>query len=81
MAFSHLCGASLGGILASNGDPDQTPQSAASDHGLHCLHQIQKFLYNMIHVIIQTNLTFNCWRWHGPKRYDKGESTRINWLM
>ena len=24
-------------LFANNGDPDQTPQSAASDLGLHCL--------------------------------------------
>ena len=24
-------------LLANNGDPDQTPRSAASDLGLHCL--------------------------------------------
>ena len=27
----------LTAILANNADPDQTPQNAASDHGLHCL--------------------------------------------
>ena len=27
----------MGKLFANNGDPDQTPRSAASDLGLHCL--------------------------------------------
>ena len=32
------------GTLANSVDPDQTPQNAASDQGLHCLHLVQEFL-------------------------------------
>ena len=28
----------INGTLANSVDPDQTPQTAASDQGLHCLH-------------------------------------------
>ena len=31
------------GTLANSADPDQTPQNAASDQGLHCMHYIQKY--------------------------------------
>ena len=31
---------------AKSADPDQTPQNAASDLGLHFLHQIQNFYIN-----------------------------------
>ena len=41
--------------MANSEDPDQTPQNAASDQGLHCLHQIQEFLLNV--AIIKTNQT------------------------
>ena len=30
------------GILANSADHDQTPRSAASDHGLHCLFKLQE---------------------------------------
>ena len=30
------------GTLANSADPDQTPQNAASDQGLHCLLKLQK---------------------------------------
>ena len=30
------------GTLADSVDPDQTPQNAASDHGLHCLLKLQE---------------------------------------
>ena len=36
MYFYTTC--SIKGTLANNVDPDQTPQNAASDQGLHCLH-------------------------------------------
>ena len=42
------------GTPANSVDPDQTPQNAASDEGLHCLLYIQKFLRN---IIIKTNQT------------------------
>ena len=29
-------------VLANRADPDQTPQNAASDQGLHCLQIVQK---------------------------------------
>ena len=29
--------------MAKSVDPDQMPQNAASDQGLHCFHQIQGF--------------------------------------
>ena len=35
---------SIIGTLANSVDPDQTPQSAASDQGLHCLHYEHEFL-------------------------------------
>ena len=35
------------GTLTNIADPDQTPQNAASDQGLHCLHYIQEFLQNI----------------------------------
>ena len=38
----------LKGTLANNVDPDQTPHSAASDQGLHCLHQIYNSLLAMV---------------------------------
>ena len=36
--LTHLSLASHKGTVANNVDPDQTPQNAASDQGLHCLH-------------------------------------------
>ena len=33
---------------ANSADPDQTPQIAASDRGLHCMHEIQEFLKSML---------------------------------
>ena len=53
-ALTHLSLASHKWDLDSV-DPDQTPQNAASDQGLHCLHLVRKFLQNMI--IIKTNQT------------------------
>ena len=47
------------GTLANNLDPDQTPQNAASDQGLHCSHKTQEFLLNF--VIIKTNQTPLIW--------------------
>ena len=41
--------------LANSVDPDQTPQNAASDQGLHFLHLVQEFLLNM--VVTETNQT------------------------
>ena len=38
MALTHLCLPSTKGTLANSVDPDQTPQNAASDKGLHCSH-------------------------------------------
>ena len=32
------------GTSANSVDPDQIPQYVASDQGLHCLHNIKKFL-------------------------------------
>ena len=32
------------GTLTNSVDADQTPRSAASDQGLHCLRQLQEFL-------------------------------------
>ena len=43
------------GILANSVVPYQTPLNAASDQGLHCLHQILGFLKTI--VIMQTNET------------------------
>ena len=51
--LTHLSLASCKrGTLANSVDPDQMPQNAASDQGLHCL---QKFLQNM--VVIKTKQT------------------------
>ena len=55
VALAHLCLASHKRDIGNSEDPGQTPQNAASDQGLHCLHKIQEFLLNM--VIIKTNLT------------------------
>ena len=35
--LTHLCLVSHKGTLANSMDPDQTPQNAVSDQGLHCL--------------------------------------------
>ena len=41
--LTHISLASIfGGTYADSVDPDQTPQNAASDQGLHCF--LQKFL-------------------------------------
>ena len=42
--LTRLSPASHKGSLANSVDPDQTPQNAASDRGLHCLHLINEFL-------------------------------------
>ena len=34
----------IAGLVANGVDPDQTPQNAASDQGLHCLHKPQDIL-------------------------------------
>ena len=39
-------------MLTNIVDPDQTPQNAASDQGLHCLHSVQEFLQHMIIIAI-----------------------------
>ena len=36
--FAVLCLAFHFRALENSSDPDQTPRSAPSDHGLHCLH-------------------------------------------
>ena len=30
-------------FFANSAEPDQTPRHAASDQGLHCLHDVEKF--------------------------------------
>ena len=35
--LTHISLVSLFGTKANSADPDQTPQNAASDQGLHCL--------------------------------------------
>ena len=42
--LTRLSLASHKGSLANSVDPDQTPQNAASDQGLHCLQLIREFL-------------------------------------
>ena len=42
--LTHICPRPIKGTLANTVDPNQTPQNAASDQGLHCLHWVQKFL-------------------------------------
>ena len=56
VSLTHLSQASHKGTLANRVDPDQMPQNAASDQGLHCLHQVQRFLQNMI-IKKKTNQT------------------------
>ena len=41
----------LKGYLANSADPDQTPQNAASDQGLHCLQIVQPFFFRNIDII------------------------------
>ena len=41
--------------MANNVDPDQTPHNAASDLGLHCLHEATGISINM--VIVKTKQT------------------------
>ena len=53
--LTHLSLASHKRDIANSVDPDQTPQNAASDQGVHCLHLVQKFLLNTI--IIKSNQT------------------------
>ena len=54
--LTHLSLAFDKGTLANSVDTDQTPQNAASDRGLHCLHFIKKFLQNRI-IIRKNNQT------------------------
>ena len=44
------------GTLSNSVDPDQTPQNAASDQGLHCLDLGKEFLYNMVTIITNQTL-------------------------
>ena len=37
------CAGPIKGTLANSVHPDQTPQNAVSDQGVHCLHYIQEF--------------------------------------
>ena len=41
--LTHLT-SPINGTFANIVDPDQTPQNAASDQCLHCLHYVQEFL-------------------------------------
>ena len=43
-------------LLANSEDPDQTPRSAASDLGLHCLPMSQKWDARLIWVKFTNNL-------------------------
>ena len=42
--LTHLSLLSPKETLANSVEPDQTPQNAASNQGLHCLHLIKEFL-------------------------------------
>ena len=42
--YGHLCLASHKRVTGNIVDQDQTPQNAASDQGLHCLHYVQEIL-------------------------------------
>ena len=45
------------GTLAKSADPDQMPQKAASDQGLHCLQNMQPFfLYRFLKKLNLTPL-------------------------
>ena len=44
MNLTHLRLVSTKGTLANSGDPDQMPQNAASDQGLHCLHLVRVYI-------------------------------------
>ena len=37
VVYPIVVGRPIKGYLANSADPDQTPQNAASDQGLHCL--------------------------------------------
>ena len=65
------------GILADSVDPDQTPQTAASDQGLHCLHYIQDFY----HILLIIKLTRHPPIGNGPvQRVEVEEYTRHKWI-
>ena len=50
------------GWLANSADPDQTPQNAASDQGLHCLQSVQPLSFRpkiengLLHYIVWESL-------------------------
>ena len=37
-------------VIANSADPDQTPQNAASDQGLHYLHLVKPFFSRNIEI-------------------------------
>ena len=41
--LNHCNLETLNGYVANSADPDQMPQTAASDHGLHCLQKVSHF--------------------------------------
>ena len=41
------CAGLNAGTFANSADPDQMPQNAASEHGLHCLLELQEFIGSM----------------------------------
>ena len=63
--LTHLCLASHWADIGKQWDPDQTPHDAASDQGLHCLHEIQEFLKYI--VTIKTNQIRLILKRAGPK--------------
>ena len=42
VALTSECSKTCSEILTNSADPDQTPQNAASDQGLHCLFKLQE---------------------------------------
>ena len=58
--------------LANSVDPDQMPLNVASDQGLHCVYEMQEFLWNMVTIKInQTHPVLEMdwskdWRWKSP---------------
>ena len=48
--YPIVVGRPVKGYLANSGDPDQTPQNAASDQGLHCLQIVWPFLSRNIQI-------------------------------
>ena len=65
--FSSLFHFLLKILYANSADPDQTPRSAASDLGLHCLHRSQKgdarLIWVKVFLVLRQKVMWSLFKW------------------